>query len=178
MAEKKEFDKKFDLESEKNKVRSLLENMANEIKAKEETNWNDTKIDDMLLEFSQNAEKITTKEELDSFLNKISEQIAEKEISDELAKEEYQQFKELLRKLDEELEQIKKTHIQKTQKKLSNLQKWILDANNLTPAQLKALAKKWREKAANSIDEWIVSKLAERDDWIWTIARKASWLAA
>ena len=145
------------------KLKKLLEDMALSIKKEEnlseKLSHETTDVDEKIWKLSSKIESLSTQKEASDFLNEIQSELwALKEYS------------ELEKKVDE----LKDKYSQNVKTKLTYLQKDIFDKNNLTKEQLLIKSIKWRKKSAEKIWEWIVSKLAQRNDWIWKIARKAN----
>jgi len=149
-------------QEQKSNLKDLLNELAWQIKAKEEISGVDTKVDDKILSLSAKVENLETESDANELLNELKDDL--------VVLKEYNQFKEILKKLEAQVEKIKSQYTQKTKKELSSLEKQI-NPENLTPEQLKKLADKWRKQAAKNV-WWIVTELAKRDDWIWKLAQK------
>jgi len=150
---------------QKDDLKGLLEDLSWQIKSKEEVAWIDVSVDEKLLKMSQKIDTLLTEKEAKDFLDDVKEELA--------VLREYQNFKELLWKLERKVDEIEKQYTSKVKTKIADLQKEVLDKNNLTPKQMKELARQGRKNAANEISDWIVAKLAQREDWIGKIAKKA-----
>jgi hypothetical protein len=87
-------------QNDKEEVKSMLEEIASNIKSKEEVSGNDIKLDEKLLLLSGKVDKIQTKEELNDFLNEVDVELA--------VLKEYQAFKELLAKLEKRVDELRK----------------------------------------------------------------------
>ncbi len=151
-------------QQDKNDFKKLLEDMALSIKKEEKSSNKTTEVDENILKLSSKIESISTQKEASDFLN---------EIQDELwALKEYSEFKNILSSLEKKVDELKDKYSQNIKSKLTDLQKDIFDNNNLTKEQLLKKADEWRKQASSNIKNWIVSKLAQRDDWIWRLAKK------
>jgi len=152
---------------QKDDLRDLLWKISEQIKAKEEVKHIETGVDEKLLKISKKIDNLTTKQEAKNFLDEVKEELA--------VLKEYQAFKELLWNLERKVDEIKEQYTKKVKDKIAQFkqQEWLPDLNNLTPEQMVKLADKWRKNAANEISDWIVAKLAQREDWIGKIAKKA-----
>ena len=152
---------------QKDDLRDLLWKISEQIKAKEEVKHIETGVDEKLLKISKKIDNLTTKQEAKNFLDEVKEELA--------VLKEYQAFKELLWNLERKVDEIKEQYTKKVKDKIAQFkqQEWLPDLNNLTPEQMVKLADKWRKNAANEISDWVVTKLAQRDDWIGKIAKKA-----
>jgi len=152
---------------QKKDLKDLLEDLSSQIKSREEVNWVNTPVDEKLLKMSKKVDTLLTEKEAKEFLDDVKEELA--------VLREYQNFEELLWKLERKVDKLRETFTHKIKKEIANLQKEILDGNNLTPEQMLVKARLWRKTAANEIEKWIVAKLAQREDWIWRLAKKALW---
>jgi len=151
---------------DKENFKKLLEDMALSIKNEEKSSDKITEVDKNISKLSLKVENLSTKEEANDLLN---------EIQDELwVLKEYSEFKNILLSLEKKVDELKNKYSQSVKNKLTKLEEHIIDKNNLTKEQLLAKAKEWRTKASNNIGKWIVSKLEQRDDWIWRLAKKAN----
>ena len=151
---------------EKAEIKSMLEDMANNIKSKEEISWINVELDEKILSLSGRVDELQTKEELNDFLNDLDTELA--------VLKEYQAFKELLAKLEQKVDNLRKKVIWNTKKELWNFaQKICFDTKD--PNVLYQMADIWRKNAVKEIEQWIVVKLAQRDDWIGRLAKKALW---
>ena len=89
----------------------------------------------------------------------------------------YAEYKNIVGQLESKIEEIEKEILNPTKDELSKLQQNIKKIHNiedLSPEEIKNIADINRKKHAKHI-EWIVEKLAQRNDWIWKIAKKAMW---
>ncbi len=153
-------------QQEKNDFKKLLEDMASSIRNEEKLSNKTTEVDENILKLSSKIESLSTQKEASDFLNEIQCEL--------WALKEYSEFKNILSDLEKKVDELKDKYSQNVKTKLTDLQKDIFDKNNLTKEQLLIKANEWRQKSAKKIWEWIVSKLAQRDDWIWKLAKKAN----
>ena len=153
-------------QQEKNDFKKLLEDMASSIRNEEKLSNKTTEVDENILKLSSKIESLSTQKEASDFLNEIQSEL--------WALKEYSEFKNILSDLEKKVDELKDKYSQNVKTKLTDLQKDIFDKNNLTKEQLLIKANEWRQKSAKKIWEWIVSKLAQRDDWIWKLAKKAN----
>jgi len=153
-------------QQEKDDFKKLLDDMAQSIKKEEKLSNQTVQIDENILKLSSKIETLSTQKEASDFLD---------EIQDELwALKEYSEFKNILSDLEKKVDELKDKYSQNVKNKLTDLEKDIFDKNNLTKEQLLKKAAEWRKQASNKIKNWIISKLAQRDDWIWKLAKKAN----
>ena len=153
-------------QQEKDDFKKLLDDMAQSIKKEEKLSNQTVQIDENILKLSSKIETLSTQKEASDFLD---------EIQDELwALKEYSEFKNILSDLEKKVDDLKDKYSQNVKNKLTDLEKDIFDKNNLTKEQLLKKAAEWRKQASNKIKNWIISKLAQRDDWIWKLAKKAN----
>ena len=149
---------------QKDELKDLLEDLASSIKSKEEVSGIDTEVDEKILALSSQIESLKTQNEFEWLLNEVKEELQ--------VLKEYKAFKELLTKLEKKVDQLTQKVTSSTKKQIQSFAKregLILD----NPKLAKKLANEWRSKAASEIEKGIVAKLAERDDWIWKLAKKA-----
>jgi len=153
-------------QQEKADFKKLLDDMAQSIKKEEKLSNKTIQVDENIKKLSSKIESLSTQKEASDFLN---------EIQDELwALKEYSEFKNVLSDLEKKVEELKDKYSKNIKSKLTDLEKDIFDKNNLTKEQLLKKANEGRQKASNKIKNWIISKLAQRDDWIWRLAKKAN----
>jgi hypothetical protein len=151
---------------EKQDIKALLEDFSSQIKSKEETSWIDTNLDEKLASISAKIDKLETKTEAEQLLSNLENELS--------VLKEYNELKDLLQKFERKLEEEKQKYSISYKKELSSLKKQVMQ--NKVPStveEIKQAANEWRKKASAQIEKWIVAKLAQRDDWIGKIARKA-----
>jgi len=152
--------------NEKAEIKSMLEDIANSIKVKEEICAINTEVDDSILDLSKKVDSLETKKDLNDFLNSLDKELA--------VLIEYQEFRELLFELDRKIDVLRKKVVWNVKNELKQLAQNIR-VDTKDSKVLKEMADRWRENAANEIEQWIVAKLAQRDDWIGRLAKKALW---
>lgn len=87
----------------------------------------------------------------------------------------YAEYKNIVGQLESKIEEIEKEILNPTKDELSKLQqniRKVQNIENLSPEEIKKIADSNRKKHAKYI-EGIVEKLAQRNDWIGKIAKKA-----
>ncbi len=163
-------EKKENFESKKQSIKDLLNNMAEQISNKEQKSGNFTEIDESLQKLYSEIDWVKTEEQLKDFLSDVKDELDSLKLNTE-----YKEYKDMLDDLENELEILQKDEIENFKKQIAQVQKNIADAKKLTPKQLIEKAKEGRQKASDSIEKWIVAKLAQRNDWIGKLAKKAMW---
>ena len=154
-------------EEQKQDFSDLLNDLAKYIKQAEQQEWINTEVDEKLAELSNKMKWINTIKEAKKLLENVEKELA--------ALKDYKQFKELLTTLEEKVEVLRRKYTTLLKKELNNLQQLVVSESNISPDQIRKQAEKWRKKASNKIEKWIVAKLAQWNGWIAHIAQKALW---
>jgi thermostable 8-oxoguanine DNA glycosylase len=151
---------------EKQDIKALLEDFSSQIKSKEETSWIDTNLDEKLANISAKVDKLETKSEAEQLLDGLKKELS--------VLNEHNELKDLLRRFELKLEEEKQKYLRSYKDEFSSLKNQVIK-NKLpsTPEEIKQVANEGRKNALAQIEKWIVAKLAQRDDWIGKLARKA-----
>ena len=149
-------------QNQENEIKELLNDFVKEIKEK-----NSSVAEKIELKISELETKMNTFEDANDLLDSIADELDElkKQNSlDEVVLKEFNEFKELLSKLREKVEEIEKNAVKKEAQELAELQKQIwngLGIDPKNPEHIKIAAAKWRTKHSlyvENLEQQVFSK--------------------